>query len=144
MATVVEDNQKAPFSIATTLRCRGIALLLYLDCFTLPLIRNIYCWVLSKEVSSTILKVFGITQPEIEHRSPGPLANTLATRPVSRIINGSFNLGQTTRPYNNKKKKRTSKMVDFAVPADHRVKLKENEKKDKYQDLARELKNRGT
>ena len=30
--------------------------------------------------------------------------------------------------------------MDFAVPADHRVKLKENEKKDKYQDLARDLK----
>ena len=30
--------------------------------------------------------------------------------------------------------------MDFAVPADHRVKLKENEKRDKYLDLARELK----
>ena len=30
--------------------------------------------------------------------------------------------------------------MDFAVPADHRVKLKENEKMDKYLDLARELK----
>ena len=28
----------------------------------------------------------------------------------------------------------------FAVPADHRVNLKESEKKDKYMDLARELK----
>ena len=32
-------------------------------------------------------------------------------------------------------------MVDFAVPANHRVKLKENEKKDKYLDLTREWKN---
>ena len=39
------------------------------------------------------------------------------------------------------KKKRTCKIVDFAVPADHRIKLKECEKKDKYLDLARELKN---
>ena len=31
-------------------------------------------------------------------------------------------------------------MVDFAVPVDHRIKLKECEKKDKYLDLARELK----
>ena len=31
-------------------------------------------------------------------------------------------------------------MVDFAVPADYRVKLKENEKMDKYLDLTRELK----
>ena len=30
--------------------------------------------------------------------------------------------------------------MDFAVPADHRVKLKENKKKDKYLDLAKELK----
>ena len=29
--------------------------------------------------------------------------------------------------------------MDFAVPADHRVKLKVSEKKDKYLDLAREL-----
>ena len=32
--------------------------------------------------------------------------------------------------------------MDFAVPTDHRVKLKENEKKDKYLDLAWELKKR--
>ena len=36
--------------------------------------------------------------------------------------------------------KRTCKIVDFAVPADHRIKLKDSEKKDKYLDLARELK----
>ena len=38
------------------------------------------------------------------------------------------------------RKKRICKIVDFAVPADHRIKLKECEKKDKYPDLARELK----
>ena len=96
----------------------GRALLLSLDCSTLPLIiihhhhvvplarisltlsrhfslsfiaygrssglhpvssRTLYCWVLSKEVSSTIFKVFGMTWPRIEPRSPGPLANTLPT-----------------------------------------------------------------
>ena len=31
-------------------------------------------------------------------------------------------------------------MMEFAAPADHRIKLKECEKKDKYLDLARELK----
>ena len=36
--------------------------------------------------------------------------------------------------------KRTCKIVDFVVPANHRVKLKESEKKDKYLDLAKELK----
>ena len=40
----------------------------------------------------------------------------------------------------NYKKKRTYQIVDFAVPVDHRVKLKESEKGDKYLDLA-ELKN---
>ena len=58
--------------------------------------------------------------------------------------NGSLNIGQKTRPYNNQKKKkkkkkkkkrkkkikRTCKIVDFAVPVDHRIKLKECEKKD--------------
>ena len=80
---------------------------------------------LIKEVSSTILKVFGMNRPGIELRSPRPLANTLPTRPMSRLIN---------------KKKKTCKIVDFAVPADHRVKLKGSEKKYKYVDLVRELK----
>ena len=38
------------------------------------------------------------------------------------------------------KKKRTYKIVDFAVLPDHRIKLKECKKKDKYLNLARELK----
>ena len=38
------------------------------------------------------------------------------------------------------KKTRTCKIVDFVVPADHRIKLKECEKKDKYLDLARKWK----
>ena len=55
--------------------------------------------------------------------------------------NGLLNLGRTTRPDNNQwKKKRTCRIADFAVPADHRVKFKESEKKDKYLDLAWELK----
>ena len=39
----------------------------------------------------------------------------------------------------NNKKKRTCKIVDFAVPADQRIKLKECEKKDKHLDHAREV-----
>ena len=55
--------------------------------------------------------------------------------------NGSPNTGQKIRPHNNQqKKKKICKIVDFAVPADHRLNLKESEKKDKYLDLARELK----
>ena len=54
--------------------------------------------------------------------------------------NNNDNLSQTTRPYDNQQKKRTCKIVDFAVPADHRIKLKESEKKNKHLDLASELK----
>ena len=38
-----------------------------------------------------------------------------------------------------KKKRKNHRIVEFAVPANHRVKLIECEKKDKYLDLAREL-----
>ena len=38
------------------------------------------------------------------------------------------------------KKKRICLIVDFEVPANHTVKMNVSEKKDKYQDLARELK----
>ena len=38
------------------------------------------------------------------------------------------------------KKKKICKIVDFAVPADHRINLKESGKKDKYLNLAWELK----
>ena len=54
-----------------------------------------------------------------------------------------YHLISTRRPdlirINNKKKK-FCKIVDFSVPADHRIKLKEYEKKYKYLELARELK----
>ena len=52
---------------------------------------------------------------------------------------GSPNLRQKTKPYSNKKKW-TCKVVDFVVSADHKIKLKESERKDKYLDLAGELK----
>ena len=46
-----------------------------------------------------------------------------------------------SRLYNNQQqKKRIWKIVDFAFPADHRKKIKESEKNDKYHDLAWELK----
>ena len=37
-------------------------------------------------------------------------------------------------------KKRTCRIVEFAVQDTHRVKLKESKKRDKYLDLAREMK----
>ena len=41
---------------------------------------------------------------------------------------------------NNNNNNTKNNNVDFAVPADHRIKLKECEMKDKYLDQARELK----
>ena len=82
LATEIEGDQKAPFY------CKGSALLLSLDCSTLPLICTFYCWVLSKEVSSTIFNVFGMTRPGIELRSPWPLASTLPTWPMSWFPRG--------------------------------------------------------
>ena len=41
-------------------------------------------------------------------------------------------------------KKRNFLVRDFAVPADHRLKIKENEKKDNYIDLTREVKKKQT
>ncbi len=41
---------------------------------------------------------------------------------------------------NEKEKKKICKIVDFAVPADNRIKLKECEKKHKKFDFAEELK----
>ena len=58
-----------------------------------------------------------------------------ARRPDLIIINRELAEEWT---YNNKQ--RTCRGVDFAVPANHNIKLKEREKKDKYIDLARELK----
>ena len=59
--------------------------------------------------------------------------------------NGSPNLGQTTKPHDSKKKKKKRKkkenlrIVDFTVPADHGVKIKESEKWDKCLHLDRDL-----
>ena len=75
--------------------------------------------------------------------NPAPVLENDTQTPMGLWhTNGSPNLGQKTRPYDNqqKKKKKTCKIVVFAVPADHRIKLKEFEKRDKYLDLARELK----
>ena len=38
-------------------------------------------------------------------------------------------------PFCNEQNYKNFKIMDFAVPSDHRVKLKESEKKDKYLDL---------
>ena len=70
LVTVVEGDPKAPFSIATTPRCRG-------GHYSFPWIGPLYPWSLpynaelSHVASSTIFCVFGMTQPGIESRSPG-------------------------------------------------------------------------
>ena len=51
-----------------------------------------------------------------------------------------FNFSQRTQRCDCQQKMGTCQIVDFAVPADHGVKLKERRKRDKYLDLARELK----
>ena len=54
--------------------------------------------------------------------------------------NGSPNLNQMTRPYYNKQKKENLPNCRLCCPSLPRRKLKENEKTDKYLDLARKLK----
>ena len=58
-----------------------------------------------------------------------------------KMTRRSPTLNPKTRPHNNQQQKtKIWKIVDFAVPADHRIKLKECEKRNKYSDLDRELK----
>ena len=80
------------------------------------------------------------SQPRISPKNLGVLTSLEFSD-----TNGSSNLGQTSRPSDSQQKKkkeekknetkRTCRIVDFAVPADHRVKLKERGKRDKYQTL---------
>ena len=74
--------------------------------------------------------------------NPAPILQNNAYKPLWDFNIHTDHLISARRPdlvILNKKKK-ICKIVDFAVPADHRIKLKECEKKDKYLDLARELK----
>ena len=48
---------------------------------------------------------------------------------------------QQKKKENDQQQKKTCRIVNFDVPADHRVKLKESEKRNNYLDLSRELKN---
>ena len=54
--------------------------------------------------------------------------------------NRSSNLGQRIRRSDSQQKNRTCWIMEFAIPADHQVKLKESEKRNKYLDLSRKLK----
>ena len=72
------------------------------------------------------------------YKSPGD-SRKIAVTQIS-VKEHQFRLVLKTHKEWATAKKRICKIVDFAVPADPRVNLKENEKKDKYHDLARELK----
>ena len=62
--------------------------------------------------------------------------------------NRSPNLGQTIRLSDCQKQQQQQmgicRIVDFVIPVELKVKLKETQKREKYQDVARELKNYGT
>ena len=66
---------------------------------------------LSKVVSSTIFKVFGMTRPGIEPRSPGPLANTLTAGHISR----GMEMNRMVSKYKNMKKQSIQMMRLFIV-----------------------------
>ena len=61
----------------------------------------------------TILKVFVITRPGIEPRSPGPLVNTLPTRPMRSIF-----INQNLR------QKMKNKIWKFESQMNHSIKVK--------------------
>ena len=86
------------------------------------------------------------------HKAESVIVNETQRILLNFEIQKSPNPGQTTRPrenyqkeknktkQNKKEKKSSCYIADFAVPVDHRVKIKESEKRDKYLDLVRELK----
>ena len=75
-------------------------------------------------------------------RNPAPVLENDTRKPQWDFNKQTGHLIPARRPdliiFNQKK--RICKIVDFAVPADQRINLKESEKKDKYLDLAKELK----
>ena len=85
-----------------------------------------------------------------DHRTNGICTNQdlfwrMTRTKSSGILRQTDHLISARRPDNIiNKKEITCRIVDFAVPADHRVKMKEREKKDKSIDLAKGLKNCGT
>ena len=88
LATVVEGDPKAPFS--SRVIGEGATPFSGLLHFTLDMYLSVkqggIFWVLRKEVSSTILKIFRMSRPGIEPRSPGPLTNILPTMPMNRFL----------------------------------------------------------
>ena len=81
LATLVKGDPKAPFSIVTTPRCRR-------GCYSFPWIAPLYPYLIMLSVKQGGIKyhfwVLDMTRPGIEYWSPGPLANTLLIRPITR------------------------------------------------------------
>ena len=79
LASVVEIDQKAPFSIATSPKCKGGH---YAFPGLLHFTIDMYLILLSIKQGGIKyhFKVFGMMRPAIDSRSPGTLANTLLTR----------------------------------------------------------------
>ena len=73
MAIAVKGNPKASFSIATTSRCKG-------GWYSFPWIAPLDTYFIMLSFKQRGIKyhywVFGMTRPEIEPLSPGPLANS--------------------------------------------------------------------
>ena len=102
---------------------------------------------LGKVIHRELFKIVKFDQTNMVYTQPQncPGEGDTQTSLEFRDTNGSLNLGQTNRPCNcqeqqKQQKKRTFRIVDFVVPADQKVKLKESKKKDWYLNLARELK----
>ena len=94
LVTVVESYPKAPFSIATTLRCwRGATPFPGLLHFTLD--RYLILLSVKQRGIKYYFKVFGMTRPGIKPRSLGPLANTLSTRSMSCQLTHTHKMPKT-------------------------------------------------
>ena len=82
LLTAVNDDPKAPFSVTTTPKCRG-------KCHTFPWITpltlDLYLIMLSVKQGGIKYHffIFNMTQPGIDLRSSGPLANSLTVMPMS-------------------------------------------------------------
>ena len=91
--TIVEDNLKSPYQLATILRYKG-------ERFSIPwraslaLDTYLKCWVLSKEPSRTIVWVFDMTRAWIKPRSPRSFANILPIRPIYKLLANVVQCGQ--------------------------------------------------
>ena len=103
LATAVEDNPKAPFSIATTPRCRE-------GHYSFPCIAPLYPWSTPYKLNvkqggiQYHFLVFGMTRPRIEPWSPGPLPNTIYIANVLGTSSGVMVSKQVYQTHTNEVK----------------------------------------